>query len=243
MQSASNNLLITGNSRGLGWGLTRHCLAQGWTVYGCSRQGCQDLQGDLYDIHCDLKEFESIPSMLTELLQSAQALDLVILNAGVLGQLKELHDTSLSEIQEIMDVNVWANKLILDWLHGWDKPIKQIVMISSGAAVNGNKGWGGYALSKSALNMLAKLYAHEFQNTHLSALAPGLVDTDMMEYLCNKVDSAEFPAVQRIQQSRGTASTPIPAVAAELIMAALPTLLNYPSGSFVDIRNLDVGKA
>ncbi|MCP3870534.1 MAG: SDR family NAD(P)-dependent oxidoreductase [Gammaproteobacteria bacterium] len=46
--------------------------------------------------------------------------------------------------------------------------MEQIVMISSGAAVLGNQGWGGYAISKAALSMLARLYAHEFTQTHIS---------------------------------------------------------------------------
>ncbi|MDJ0806092.1 MAG: SDR family NAD(P)-dependent oxidoreductase [Gammaproteobacteria bacterium] len=238
MSNLRNPRLITGNSSGLGHALTQHCLAQGWAVYGCSRRGCADQSGNQHDLRCDLTDLEAIPGNLSTLLAGVEGLDLVFLNAGVLGQLKAMHNTSLQEIQAIMDLNVWANKQILDWLHQWGRPVRQIVCISSGAAVNGNKGWGGYALSKSALNMLVKLYAHEFPETHLCALAPGLVDTAMMDYLCTSVDADEFPAVRRIQESRGTADTPSPALAARLILDALPTLLNYPSGSYVDIRTL-----
>jgi len=137
-----------------------------------------------------------------------------------------------------MEVNVWANKLVMDWLHAWAGPIDQIIMISSGAAVLGNKGWGGYALSKATLNMLARLYAHEFPATHITALAPGIIDTPMMDYLCDEADAGAFPALQRLQQARGTPTMPGPGEAAERLISVLPRLKDWPSGSFVDIREI-----
>ena len=139
------NLLITGNSSGLGYGLTEEYLSRGYAVYGLSRRGCQGLDGKLADVHCDLADFGAIDPALDVLLGDVAALDLVILNAGVLGEIKDLQDTSLDEIRRVMDINVWANKVILDWLIHSGKPVQQIVMISSGAAVNGNRGWGAYA--------------------------------------------------------------------------------------------------
>lgn len=64
-----------------------------------------------------------------------------------------------------MDINVWANKLIIDDLAARHVAPRRIVLISSGAGVVGNHGWGAYALSKAALNMLAQLYAHELPST------------------------------------------------------------------------------
>ncbi|MFW5816506.1 MAG: alcohol dehydrogenase, partial [Wenzhouxiangella sp.] len=108
-----------------------------------------------------------------------------------------------------------------------------------GAAVNMNYGWGGYSLSKAALNNLIQLYAHEMTDTHLSALAPGLVDTAMQDYLCGEVDSEEFPSVQKLKDARGTDHMPDARQAAETILDLLPDLrANQPSGSFVDIRQL-----
>ena len=48
-----------------------------------------------------------------------------------------------------MELNVWANKELIDTLALHAK-VKQIVGISSGAAINGSKGWGSYSLSKSS---------------------------------------------------------------------------------------------
>lgn len=232
----ANKLFITGNSSGLGQGLSELFLEKQWQVYGCSRRGCE-LDG-INDVRCDLTRFDQLPQALETLLQDVEHLDLIVLNAGILGQIKPMSENSVDELRQIMEVNVWSNKVVLDWLLHSGKSVDQIVMISSGAAVLGNKGWGGYALSKSALNMLGKLYAHEFSKTHISAIAPGLIDTPMMDYLCVEPDPEEYPALQRIRDARGTDVMPKPKEAAERIWKVLPHLKEYPSGSFIDIRKI-----
>ncbi len=232
------NLLITGNSSGLGRGFTEHYLEQGWRVYGCSRRGCLGLPGDLRDVRCDLGDFDAVPGALEQLLADADHLDLVILNAGILGAIQPLSETTMDDLRRLMDINVWANKAVMDWLLDWDRPVRQVIMISSGAAVLGNKGWGGYALSKAALNMLGRLYAHEFPHTHISALAPGLVDTAMMDYLCMKPDPQEYPALQRIRDARGSGAMPGPLAAAQKVASVVERLREFPSGGFVDIRQI-----
>ncbi len=234
------NAFITGNSSGLGLGLTQVLLSSGSTVYGCSRRGCPIDHSALHDEHLDLSELGQVSAALDQLLGSVTSLDLMVLNAGVLGEIRLLSETSLPEIYEIMDINVWANKLILDWLIDKQLPVSQIVLISSGAAVRGNKGWGAYALSKAALNMLAQLYAHELPSSHVTALAPGLVDTAMQDYLCDPdvVDAEDYPSVEKLRQARGSEHMPTPEAAAEQIIRVLPHLKTHASGEFLDMRTL-----
>lgn len=229
---------ITGNSSGLGKALSELLLQKSFSVAGLSRRGCELNHQNLRDVNCDLTDYDVVPSRLENLLSGLQTLELVILNAGILGEIKLITETSLTELQQVMDINVWSNKAVLDWLVNSGIKIKQIVMISSGAAVLGNKGWGGYAISKAALNMLARLYAHEMPGTHISTIAPGLIDTGMMDYLCDEADSEQFPALKRLQQARGTDVMLLPRQAAERILKSLPELQKYESGSFVDLRQI-----
>lgn len=231
-----NNAFITGTSSGLGHALARYLDGQGWQVAGCSRRGC-DIKG-VRDCAVDLTDYERLPDALGGLLANVPQLDLVVLNAGMLGEIRDIGKTPLAELKQVMEVNLWANKMVLDWLQDWGRSVRQIVMVSSGAAVLGNRGWSGYALSKAALNMLAKLYAHEFPATHISALAPGIIDTAMTDYLCKAVDVQHFPAIKRLRQARGTASMPDPLQAAGRVVSILPALRDRPSGSFVDIREI-----
>jgi NAD(P)-dependent dehydrogenase (short-subunit alcohol dehydrogenase family) len=137
-----------------------------------------------------------------------------------------------------MDINLWSNKAIMDWLHASPLTLARVVFMSSGAAVNGNKGWSGYALSKAALNMMAQLYAHEFPETHIAAFAPGLVHTQMQDDIRDTVDSRRYPSTQVLKDAIGTELMPEPRQAGRLLAAAFEKLPRYPSGSFLDIRSL-----
>ncbi|HHH39618.1 MAG TPA: SDR family NAD(P)-dependent oxidoreductase [Sedimenticola sp.] len=231
-------LFITGNSSGLGRGLTETYLGMGWQVYGVSRRGFGGTPPGLVDARCDLSDFEAVPRALEKLLDGVVRLDLVILNAGVLGRIADLHDTSLEEIRSVMEINVWSNKVIIDWLIDAGIAVDQMILISSGAAVNGHRGWGAYSLSKATLNMLGQLYAHEMSDTHITSLAPGLVDTAMQDYLCEEVDAARFDSIQRLRSARNTPAMPKPDAAGRLIADIVPRLKDYPSGSFLDVRKL-----
>jgi len=233
------NVLITGNSSGLGLGLTRRLLADDAIVWGLSRRGCPIHDNDgLRDRKVDLGNLGNLEHHLERLLSDCLRLDLVVLNAGILGRIRPISETDVHDIEHLMRVNVWANKFMLDWLIERAIPVRQVVAISSGAAVNMNYGWGGYSLSKAALNNLIRLYAPEMPDTHLTALAPGLVDTAMQDYLCGEVDSAEFPSVEKLVDARGSDAMPDPDAAAATVLGLLDRLREGESGQFVDVRAL-----
>ncbi len=236
---ANMNVLITGNSSGLGLALTETLLERDAIVWGMSRRGCPlgEREG-LRDLRQDLGSLNSLPAALGRLLSDCLRLDLVILNAGLLGKIQPFAQTDVHDAEHLMRVNLWANKVILDWLIERAMEPGQVVAISSGAAVNMNYGWGAYSLSKAALNNLIGLYAREMPDTHLSALAPGLVDTAMQDYLCSEVDTDEYSSVQKIKDARGTENMPAPRQAAARILDLLDDLKTSESGRFVDIRSL-----
>lgn len=233
-------LFITGNSSGIGLAFTQMYLKKGWQVYGLSRRGCPLQHEHLTDTRVDLGDIDAIPGVLDELLGAAGELDLVILNAGIIGGISDMHDTSQEQIKTVMRINVWSNKMIFDWFINHATSIDQVIVISSGAANHGKRGWGIYALSKSALKMLTELYAHELPDTHIISLAPGLVHTAMQDYLVDteQVNEYHFPSVRVMRDAIGTDAMPEPDVIVERIAELAPKLKEYESGSFVDIRQL-----
>ena len=230
------DIFISGNSNGLGLGLTRHYLDNGDRIYSCSRSVCPVSHDRLQHRIQDLSDLASINTMLESLLPNQ--LDLMILNAGILGEIKDLADTTLDETHKLMDINVWANKVIVDWVIRKKISVKQIIFISSGASVNGNRGWGTYSISKASINMMAKLYASEMPDTHITAYAPGLVHTQMQDYLCHDVDTEKFPSIQHLVNAYQTDDMPTIETAAKLIASSFTRCLEFDSGSFVDIRQL-----
>jgi len=239
MAAVVKNFLITGVSRGLGHGLARAVLNRGDAVFGLGRSAAADLEGaaGFRFARADVRDAEGSAAAMDELLRGCERLDCVILNAGILGPIADLRDQSIDTMKEVMEVNLWANKRLLDLLLNRGLPIGQVVGISSGAAVNGNRGWGGYSLSKAALNMLIKLYAAEREDIHFSALAPGLVDTGMQEQIRALPDDAPFPSVARLKEASGTEAMPDAMTAGERVLEAIERLPGLiASGEFADIR-------
>ncbi len=233
-------VLITGVSSGLGLGLAKFYLEQGVSVYAINRSLPDALKDDknFHFISCNLSDETQVKISLKSLLSGVEQLELVVLNAGILKQLNDLRDTSLEDIREVMEINTWANKSIIDALDSLPTEIKQIVAISSGAAVSGNRGWNAYGLSKAALNMLIKLYAEELPDIHFSALAPGLVDTVMQDYICGLENGGQFNVVDRLKSCRGTELMPTPEELAPKLDIGFQKVLSLPSGDFTDIRHV-----
>ena len=228
------NILITGVSSGLGEALAKEYLENGDNVYAIGKTIPKKLDHypHFFFFPYDLSETFMIQSTLKEFFQN-RSFDIVILNAGVLGDIQTLSQTDLMDAKAVMEVNVWANKELIDTLHAHAQ-VKQIVGISSGAAINGSKGWGAYSLSKAGLNMLLSVYAKELPEIHFTALAPGVIHTPMVQHIIDKVDSETYPSVKQLKE--GDIRTPDKA--AKLLIATFPKLLAYESGSFLDVRTM-----
>lgn len=232
-------VFVTGTSSGLGYALAKHFVKSGADVYGLSRREPDNAE-DYRFIACDLGDFAALETTLPMLLEGVATLDLVVLNAGTLGRIQDMSRCGMDELKAQMDVNLWANKVIIDFLLYGKIAVKQLIAVSSGASQSGSLGWNGYSLSKAALNMMMKLYANEMPETHLCALAPGLIDSPMLgSILYGDHDTARYTTVERLRQSQEEGLVLTPSECAALIDAKRGALLRFPSGEYVDIRNLD----
>ncbi|MFP4353149.1 MAG: SDR family NAD(P)-dependent oxidoreductase [Puniceicoccaceae bacterium] len=237
----AERVFITGVSSGLGRGLAEAYLDRGADVSGCSRRVPEDLvaRGLRHrSVDLSLGEAPEAAGPLRELVGRAEAWEAVFLNAGRLGEIRDMADTPLADLRETMEVNVWANKWILDLFFSKGVPVRQVVAISSGASQSGSRGWNGYSVSKAALNMLIKLYAAERPETCFTALAPGLVESSMQDYLTSLPADDRFEPLEILKAARGTDRMPDGRTCAERIIEALPRLAEQESGAYADLRNL-----
>ncbi|MEM1221569.1 MAG: SDR family NAD(P)-dependent oxidoreductase [Verrucomicrobiota bacterium] len=232
-------VFITGVSSGLGYGLAKVFLEQKFEVYGCSRRVPDDLVREgLIHVSIDLANEEEGSAALTGMLANVNHFDLVLLNAAKLGKIRDMVETPLEDLRETMEINVMANKWLLDTLFAHDRTVDQVVAISSGASISGSRGWNGYSLSKAALNMLIKLYAGERPKTHFISLAPGLIESEMQDYLTALPADDRYAPLEILKAAKGTDKMPDGATCAHKIMVALPKLRELESGSYADIRKL-----
>ncbi len=229
-------VLVTGVSSGLGEAIALECLERGWEVHAMGRTPNKRFENrpGYYFFQVDLGEVDLLRDAVIPFVRDHD-FDLVILNAGVLGEIKPMPEISLEEIRHVMDVNVWANKQIVDALLTHAQ-CRQIVAVSSGAARNAHKGWGSYAISKAALNTMIKLYAHENPAIHFSAIAPGVIMTPMLQRLFKSADPSVYDSVQRIRDGLILS----PEEGARRFLAGCEKALEHESGSFLDVRTMDL---
>ena len=226
------NILITGCSSGLGLALTNYYLQKGFKVYGISRNKPEIQNQNFIHISFDLSKISEIKTSLTNILKEIKNLDLVFLNAGMLGKIKILQELSIEEMQEVYSLNVYANKELLDILMQIE--VKNIFIISSGASKTGYKGWGSYSLSKAGVNMLVNLYSNEMFNTKIIALAPGVIKTPMTDYIRFELDENIFTSAKKLNE--GLVQTAFET--AIKIDAFVNRIDEFETGSYVDIRQI-----
>ncbi len=226
------NVLITGCSSGLGLALTQYYLDNGFKVYGISRNKPNIDDKNFIFKEFDLSKIDSISTELTPFIDTISEIEIVYLNAGILGDIKEMKYQSVNDIKKALDINVFANKEILDILS--QQKVNNIIAISSGASKNGSKGWGAYSLSKATLNMLINLYSKEMLETKILAVAPGVIETPMTDVIRFDVDDSIFTSAKILKG--GEIQQPLDA--AMRLDEVINRANEFESGSFIDVRNI-----
>jgi benzil reductase ((S)-benzoin forming) len=234
------NVLITGTSSGIGNALAIEFLEHGATVYGISRRLNENLNAfqDYYHLSHDLLKLNEMPGKINNFLGHLKTLDLVILNAGILSNINDIKKTPVDDIMVMMQVNVWANKVIIDTLLEKVGCIHQIVAISCGSDLNNARGLNAYSLSKMALNTMIKFYSKVIPQTHFSALAPGLIDSDLQKHISELADGSNYPVIKKLKAMRENGQLTNPYFAANYLVEAMGTVLQEESGSYKDIKDV-----
>lgn len=234
------NVLITGTSSGIGRGLAEELLARDAQVLGMSRRGSGELEAHERYRHLvlDLTDYEKVAALVPDFLGGIRRLDLVVLNAGVLGRIGLMEEVDVQEMKRVMEINVWANKVLLDLLFRNVEKVVQVVGMSTKAALRSSPGWGPYSVSKAGLNMLMDVYAKERPETHFTSFAPGLVDSEIQEEIWQIEETDKYPATKRLQEARHTEAMPGPREAAPLLVEGMKKAFHHDSGSHVDVREM-----
>ena len=222
------NILITGTSSGLGHELAKKFIEKGDIVYGTSRR---KTSLNINHLQCDFNNLEELSLNFKKFIKKVPKFDLVILNAGMLGEINTTSSLSINQFNEIFNVNVLANKIIIDTLLSNKITLKQIIGISSGAALKPYYGWSLYCSSKSAFKQLLSTYSLEYPEIIFTSLSPGIIKTDMQNYI-NSLDENTYPSVKKFQQMYDTMDT------ADMVAKKLIDNLPKLSDGYLDLRNI-----
>src|SRR5437879_1493109 len=189
---ASRIALVTGASRGIGYATAVALAAAGAHIVAIARTvgGLEELDdavralgGSATLVPLDLRDSAGIDRLGLALHQRFGRLDILVGNAAILGPLSPLGHVETKAWDEVMAVNVTANWRLICAM---DQLLKfsdsgRVVFVSSGVAALALAYWGPYAVSKAALEALARTYAAETVTTNLrvNLFNPGPVRTGM----------------------------------------------------------------
>ena len=178
MKSDFPTVWITGVSSGIGLALGTLFLDKGYRVVGIGRASTISHPNYTFQTLnlCDTQAVNRFA------FKDAIEGDILINNAGIIGDIAPCFDVKPEHIDEVFGVNTMsAIKLANNFSAHLQAGI--ILFISSGAAQRPIKGWGAYCASKASIDMYARVMQDEL-NYHqkdfaIKSLAPGVVDSPM----------------------------------------------------------------
>ena len=201
--------LVTGASRGIGRAAAlalskagAHVILVARTIGGLEEVDDEIKQGggEATLVPLDLKDFDGLDRMGASIFERWGKLDVLLGNAGVLGQLTPVAHLQPKMWDEIVAVNITANYRLIRSL---DPLLKhsdagRAVFISSGVARNPRPFWGGYAASKAALESMVLTYAAECAGTNVrvNLFNPGATRTNMRAQAMPGEDPMSVPAAE-----------------------------------------------
>ena len=185
--------LVTGASRGIGAATAEALAAAGAHVILVARTASA-LEEVEERIHAaggmatiaplDLTDGESIGKLAGAVAERWQKLDLLVLNAAMLGSLTPVQDIDPKEYSRLLSLNLLANQAMIA---AFDPLLKKaetadIVALTSSVGSEPRAFWGAYGSSKAAVETLLGAYADETAFTgriRVHIVDPGATRTRM----------------------------------------------------------------
>ena len=205
--------VVTGASRGIGYHAAKGFAAAGAHVVAVARTvgGLEELDDEIRAaggsatlVPLDLQGFRRHRPARRGDLRALEKLDVLLANAGVLGQLSPLGHIPPKVWDEVMAVNVTANwRLIrsLDPLLRQSDAGRAMFMIVGRGAEMPRPFWGPYSVSKAALEALVRNLCQARRRTRRSASSrsiPGRTRTAMRAKAMPGEDPTTLPQPSEI---------------------------------------------
>ena len=192
--------LVTGGSKGIGFGIAEALLKDGYNVAITSRTinaantAAEKLveYGDVLAIEADVKDFKSQQDAINLIIEKWGQLDVLIANAGV-GQFAPIDELSVESWNEIIDTNLTG---VFYSIKASVEAIKTskgtIITISSLAGTNFFAGGSAYNASKFGLTGFTQSVMLDLRKygVKVSTIMPGSVASHFNEHNPNAEDDA-----------------------------------------------------
>ncbi|TPG12266.1 SDR family NAD(P)-dependent oxidoreductase [Sphingomonas oligophenolica] len=177
--------LVTGASRGIGAATATALAAAGAHVVLTARtakalegieQAIFDAGGSATIAPLDLTQTDSIAKLATAISGRWQALDVMVLNAGMLGSLSAVPAIDPKEFAQLLTLNVSAQVALIA---AFDPMLRKaaagkVIGVTSSVGLKPRAYWGAYGASKAAFETLLGAYGDE--TCDISKIRTAIVD-------------------------------------------------------------------
>lgn len=177
--------LITGASRGIGAATAEALAAAGAHVILTARtaSGLEEVEdrihtagGNATIAPMDLNETDHVKKLAEAVAERWGSLDIMILNAAMLGSLSPVEHLDAKELARVFALNVHANQALIA---AFDPLLRRaekadVIGLTSSVGSEPRAFWGGYGASKAAFETLLAAYADE--TAHAGKLRVQIVD-------------------------------------------------------------------
>ena len=177
--------LVTGASRGIGAATAEALAAAGAHVILTARttQSLEQVEERIHEAGgnatiapMDLTDSDNIKKLAQAVAERWGSLDILVLNAAMLGSLSPVEHLDPKELERVFKLNVHANQALISafdpLLRRADKA--EVVGITSSVGAEPRAFWGGYGASKAAFDTTLAAYADE--TAHAGKLRVQIID-------------------------------------------------------------------
>jgi NAD(P)-dependent dehydrogenase (short-subunit alcohol dehydrogenase family) len=185
--------LVTGASRGIGAATAEALAAAGAHVLLVARtaSALEEVEDRIHEAGgsatiapLDLTDGESIGKLAVAASERWDKLEVLVLNAAMLGSLSPVQDIDPKEYSRLLGLNLLANQALIA---AFDPLLKRadradVVVLTSSVGREPRAFWGAYGSSKAALETLLGAYADETEYTgrlRVHIVDPGATRTRM----------------------------------------------------------------
>jgi len=187
--------LVTGASRGIGAATAEALAAAGAHVVLTARTpgALEEIEDRIHDAGgtatlapLDLTDGDSIGRLASAIAGRWSSLDILVLNAAMLGTLSPVTAIDAKEFSRVLTMNVGAQQALLG---AFDPLLKasdsaSVIGVTSSVGARPRAYWGAYGASKAAFETLLLAYAEEVRNIsgiRIAIVDPGATATAMRQ--------------------------------------------------------------
>ena len=185
--------LVTGASRGIGAATAEALAAAGAHVILTARtsKGLEAVEERIFEAGgtatiapMDLIDGDSIGRLAAALSERFKALDILVLNAAMLGTLTPVQTIDPKEFAQLIMLNLTAQQALIAAFNPMLRSAEagQVIGLTSSVGQTPRAYWGAYGASKAAFETLLGAYSEEYRNigrVKVAIVDPGATATQM----------------------------------------------------------------